>query len=222
MGIADVEAAFFGGDEGAFSEKSIRLAFIRKVYSILTLQLVVTFIPVLGLTIYRYFYIQRNARNSIAINALSHRVNNQKDVDAFVNDNSTAIIVTAVVSLVAMLVLSIMLSCCESKCESQNDDFWRQQMSHELHIFSQTDVRRTHPWNLICLGLYTLFTTFAVSFITLGYGEDAVGYAVGFTIVITVGLTIFAMQTKIDFTVCYQLAFVLLLCCKQPQSKRFC
>ena len=91
------------------------------------------------------------------------------------------------VSAVFMITLSCALSCCEN-------------------------VRRTHPWNLICLGLYTLATTVLVTFATVAYDTTSVAYAAGFTAAITIGLTIFAMQTKIDFTIYYQLAFVLLLC----------
>lgn len=38
---------------GAFGDKAIRMAFIRKVYGILSVQLLVTFAPVIGITAYR-------------------------------------------------------------------------------------------------------------------------------------------------------------------------
>jgi hypothetical protein len=169
MGWNDVETGILGDmNDGPFSEKAIRLAFVRKVYSILTLQLVVTFIPVLALTIYR------------------SNPENDEQMIQYMAQNSGGVIAALIISIVFMITLSIMLSCCEN-------------------------VRRTHPWNMICLGLYTLATTVLVTFITIAYSTDAVGYAMGFTVVITLGLTIFAIQTKIDFTVLYQLGFALLL-----------
>jgi len=167
MGNEDVETGFFGTDVGPFSEKAVRMAFVRKVYSILSIQLIATFIPVIALTVYR--------------------IKHSQEVLKYLGENMTLVYVMFGVSAVFMIVLSIMLSCCEN-------------------------VRRTHPWNLICLGLYTLCTTVLVTFATVAYDTNSVAYAAGFTAAITIGLTIFAMQTKIDFTIYYQLAFVLLLC----------
>lgn len=51
-----VEAGTGIQDYNMFAEKQVRLGFVRKVYAILGCQLLVTFGPVLGLTIYRYRY----------------------------------------------------------------------------------------------------------------------------------------------------------------------
>lgn len=50
---SDVETGTAGTELSAFGDKAIRLAFIRKVYGILSVQLMVTFAPVLGVTVYR-------------------------------------------------------------------------------------------------------------------------------------------------------------------------
>merc|ERR1712018_19857 len=47
---------------------------------------------------------------------------------------------------------------------------------------------------------------------TSTYSASAVLMAVGITALVVLGLTIFALQTKIDFTMCNGLLFALLLC----------
>lgn len=47
--------------------------------------------------------------------------------------------------------------------------------------------------------------------ITAHYNTDIVMYAILITAVVCVSLTIFAMQTKIDFTICAGAAFVALI-----------
>ena len=82
-----------------------------------------------------------------------------------------------------------------------------------------TDVRRKFPLNFIFLGIFTLCEGLMLGTISSFYdvGElrktrsfdfntwgslDAVLIAVGITAAVTLALTIFALQTKIDFTVC--------------------
>lgn len=107
-------------------------------------------------------------------------------VNATVREHQGLIIGTLIGSMVTMIAMTIVISCFDK-------------------------LRRTFPTNFICLGVFTLATTFVVTYSTIPVETDAVAYCVGFTAVIVIGLTIFAMQTKIDFTVYYQLAFVLML-----------
>ena len=82
-----------------------------------------------------------------------------------------------------------------------------------------TDVRRKFPLNFIFLGIFTLCEGLMLGTISSFYdvGEfrnirlfdfncwsclDAVLIAVGITAAVTLALTVFALQTKIDFTVC--------------------
>ena len=63
-------------------------------------------------------------------------------------------------------------------------------------------VRRKFPTNFIFLGVFTLCEGVMLGTISTFYDVDAVLIAVGITAGVTFCLTIFAFQTKIDFTVC--------------------
>ncbi|XP_023327752.1 protein lifeguard 1 [Eurytemora carolleeae] len=116
----------YGGMSDTFSEKSVRLGFIRKVYSILCAQLVVT-MGIVGI-----FTLQ-----SVKVYAAQHQ-----------------------------------------------EMFFR---------------RRT-PHNFIFLGLFTVAEGFLIGTVVATYQTDEVLMAVGMCAVVTLSLTIFAFQTKIDFT----------------------
>lgn len=81
------------------------------------------------------------------------------------------------VALVILIVTMIALACCES-------------------------VRRKSPMNFIFLGLFTLAQSFLLGCTSAVYDPDLVLMAVGITAAVCFGLTIFAFQTKWDFTVC--------------------
>ncbi|XP_043201987.1 protein lifeguard 2-like isoform X2 [Amphibalanus amphitrite] len=63
-------------------------------------------------------------------------------------------------------------------------------------------VRRKHPWNLILLTLFTAAFTYMVAMISSFYNTYIVLLAVGLTAGICLLLTLFAVQTKYDFTGC--------------------
>ncbi|CAH2237555.1 protein lifeguard 1 [Pararge aegeria] len=63
-----------------------------------------------------------------------------------------------------------------------------------------TEVRRTAPMNFIFLTLFTLAQSFLLGVVTSTYSVDAVMMAVGITAAVSLGLTLFAFQTKWDFT----------------------
>lgn len=56
------------------------------------------------------------------------------------------------------------------------------------------DVRRQYPTNYILLTVFTLAESFMVATISSYYRADTVVLCIGMTFVITVGLTLFAMQ----------------------------
>merc|ERR1712048_1064507 len=91
------------------------------------------------------------------------------------------------IALVIMLVSIISLACCEG-------------------------VRRKTPHNFIFLGLFTLAEGFMLGTITARYDIDEVMMAVGACAAITLGLTIFASQTKIDFTAMGGVLLAVLIC----------
>ena len=80
-------------------------------------------------------------------------------------------------------------------------------------ILSCTGIHRTKPWNFIILGLFTLFLSYTLGVISSYYDTNTLLIAGGATCLITLGLTLFACQTKYDFTGYgpYLLCFLLIL-----------
>ncbi|XP_014248304.1 protein lifeguard 1-like [Cimex lectularius] len=137
-----------------FDDKMIRLGFIRKVYSILFLQLAVT----LGFITLFTFH-EGTKRFILANRGLSW------------------------VALIVLFVCLIAMSCCG-------------------------DVRRKAPMNFILLGIFTLAQSFSLGCIVVVYSRDEVMLAVGICTAVTLALSIFAFQTKIDFTAMGSVLFV--------------
>jgi len=131
-----------------FGEKAVRRAFIRKVYSILMCQLVLT-----GAIISVFMYVE--------------------PVKTYVRGNMWVYYC----SMAVMFVCLIAMACCES-------------------------VRRKFPTNLVFLGVFTFCEGIMLGTVATFYQADAVLIAVGITAGVTLALTVFAFQTKIDFTVC--------------------
>ncbi|XP_047481793.1 protein lifeguard 1-like [Penaeus chinensis] len=140
--MADVEAdmAF------AFSEKSIRMGFIRKVYAILCTQLLITF----GLVA---IFVWVPAVSNYALN-------NQW---------------TLWVAIGLTFTMIIALSCCGN-------------------------LRRKSPYNFIALFVFTLCEAYLLGIVSASYQGKEVAIAIVATAVVTLVLTLFAFQTKYDFT----------------------
>jgi protein lifeguard len=62
--------------------------------------------------------------------------------------------------------------------------------------------RRSSPTNIILLGLFTFFESILVGAISSQYKTQIVLLALVLTASIVIGLTLFAFQTKYDFTMC--------------------
>lgn len=75
-----------------------------------------------------------------------------------------------------LLVTMIAMACCES-------------------------VRRKSPMNFIFLFIFTIAQSFVLGVVSSTYASSEVFLAVGITAAVCLALTIFAFQTKIDFTV---------------------
>ncbi|XP_055330852.1 protein lifeguard 1-like [Paramacrobiotus metropolitanus] len=146
-----------GFGEFQFSEKTIRLGFIRKVYAILSIQLLIS-VGFIALFCY------------------------QKDVAEFSRANPGMMIGTMVVTFVAVIVLA----CCEG-------------------------VRRRAPWNFVILAVFTLCESWMLGSIASFYTANEVLLAVGIVAAITLALTLFAMQTKYDFTTMGGMLLVMLV-----------
>lgn len=141
-------------NENNFSDKSIRRAFIRKVYMILTSQLLFTLVFVTIFTLV-------------------------ESVKIFVTKYQWIYYVAYAVFIVTYFVLI-----CVKK------------------------VRRTVPWNFICLFIFTAAFTYMTAMIAAYHKTYIVLIALAITVLVCVGVTIFAIQTKIDFTVCSGVLFV--------------
>uniref|UniRef100_T1JKG3 Protein lifeguard 1 n=1 Tax=Strigamia maritima TaxID=126957 RepID=T1JKG3_STRMM len=140
-----------------FSEKSVRMAFIRKVYAILMVQLAIT-LAVSSLLIF-----EPNCR------AYSHEHPEM-----------------SYIAIAMTFICIISLACC-------------------------TNVRRQTPTNFIVLGIFTFCEAFLVGSVASFYKADAVAISLGICVIVCLGLTIFAFQTKYDFTMCGGMLFVALL-----------
>jgi FtsH-binding integral membrane protein len=134
-----------------FSEKSIRLAFIRKVYTLLSVQLAVT-VGLIALFIYH------------------------EGIKEFTRNN-----VWFYVSVYAVFLVTLIMLACPCCCPCG-------------------DIRRKAPGNYICLTVFTLASGVLLGVISAQYDVEVVILAIGSTALITIGLTLFAFQTKWDFT----------------------
>ncbi|KAM3853977.1 protein lifeguard 3-like [Vipera latastei] len=138
-----------------WDDKKVRHTFIRKVYSIISVQLLVT----------------------VGIIAIFTFV---EPVSGFVRRNVAVYYASYAVFLVTYLVLV----CCEGP-------------------------RRRFPWNLILLFIFTLAMGFMTGTIASMYSTKAVLIALLITAIVSIIVTIFCFQTKVDFTSCTGLFCVL-------------
>lgn len=151
---------------GAFNETSnpnlrdkvIRIQFIRKVYLIVTTQLLFTF-------------------GFVCLFCFVEPIKNfaQSDTGLYLYIASYGI-------FVVLIIIFSMCSCTKG-------------------------LRRT-PWNYILLWSITLSMTYMLSMISAYHDTLSVMFAIAITMLITLGVTAFSMQTKYDFTNCW----MVLLC----------
>ncbi|XP_054846923.1 protein lifeguard 1-like [Eublepharis macularius] len=141
------QLATLGEDEGPFSEKNVRRAFIRKIYLILTIQLGFT-VGIICLFVYWRFlkiWVRRRPWFCYAL-------------------------------LPAILILAITLACCDH-------------------------ARRKVPLNYILLLIFTILEGMLLGSIASFFDADGIMWAVAGTAFVTLGLSLFALQTKWDLTI---------------------
>ncbi|XP_045110149.1 protein lifeguard 3-like isoform X1 [Portunus trituberculatus] len=138
----------------SFSDKAVRHAFIRKVYLILMVQLLITFLIVSLFTFHTgtKMFVRRN-------------------------------VWVYYMSYVVFLVTYISMVCCSG-------------------------VRRKWPGNFIMLGIFTLALSYVTGTIASFYETSIVIMTIGITCAICFLITLFATQTKYDFTGCGIYLFV--------------
>ncbi|CAG5130565.1 unnamed protein product [Candidula unifasciata] len=144
-------------NESSFSEKNVRLGFIRKVYAILFIQIGIT-----AAMISLFLFVD--------------------EVKHYSNSNPWMWILAFVLTFVILIVLA----CCP-------------------------DFRRQSPINMILLMAFTLCEGFLLGAVSSHYGRDEVLMAVGITALVALALTIFAFQTRWDFTMMGGMLFVLVI-----------
>ncbi|XP_055311513.1 protein lifeguard 1-like isoform X2 [Sitodiplosis mosellana] len=129
-----------------FNDDSIRRNFIRKVFSLIATQLVITFVLV--------FLISqpRGIREYMFRNAWIFHL-----------------------GLIGLIISMLTIVCSEG-------------------------IRRTYPSNMICLGVITLCEGICIGYIGAIYEPDVILTALGLTVIVVMGLSWFAVQTKYDFT----------------------
>jgi len=140
---------------GEWDDRKVRHTFIRKVYTIISIQLLIT----------------------VAIIAIFTFV---KPVGDFVRRN----LYVYYVSYAVFLATYLTLACCQGP-------------------------RRRFPWNIILLTIFTLAMGFMTGTISSVYETKAVIIAMIITAVVSISVTIFCFQTKVDFTSCTGLFCVL-------------
>ncbi|CAH8540665.1 unnamed protein product [Schistosoma bovis] len=69
-------------------------------------------------------------------------------------------------------------------------------------------VRRRFPGNYICLTVFTLALSYMAGSIGAFYGAEAALISVALTFALCICITLFAMQTRFDFTMCSGFLFV--------------
>ncbi|KAM9304819.1 protein lifeguard 3 [Gastrophryne carolinensis] len=143
------------GQFGAFDDKAVRHAFIRKVYAIISVQLLVT----------------------VAIVAIFTFV---EPVGKFVRGNPAFYYSSYAVFFVTYMVLA----CCEGP-------------------------RRRCPWNIILVIIFTIAMSLMTGTIASYYETRAVLITMAIVALVTIAVTVFCFQTKVDFTSCAGLFAVL-------------
>jgi len=143
-------------------EKSIKMAFVRKVYSILATQLGITVAIVLGF-VYAAFVVEDGGPNPTNPTALG----------GWILTNGLTVIL---VSLIPVL----MILCC-------------------LH-----GMKNRYPHNYVLLFFFTIFESVSLAFLCVfyyaaGYGDQII-LAAALTLIIVLVLTLFTMQTRIDWS----------------------
>jgi len=139
-----------------FSEKSVRHGFLRRVYAILSMQILLT-------------------TGIVAIFMLG------PGVKEYVRGPTGAWLYG--ISMLGTISFLLAMACFEK-------------------------ARRAWPTNIICLLGFTFFESILLGVVTCHYDTHMVLTAAGITALVTFGLTIFALQTKYDFTMMGGMLFI--------------
>merc|ERR1712179_350062 len=201
--------------EMKFGDKAVRRGFIRKVYSILCVQLSFTVASIA----FFIFYIPRHycTREETESIAYTYGI----DMDTYPDTTSN----------VSVSKEEILLKICARQFAMDHQwMLWCSMGVSFLVLIPMACVRTlrvSFPANFLLLALFTVAEAVMLGLASMRYETDAVIIAAGITAVIVFALTVFAFQTKIDFTmmsgilICVLLVFVLfgLIAMFLPQSR---
>ncbi|CAH8622760.1 unnamed protein product [Dicrocoelium dendriticum] len=210
-----------------FSDKSIRHAFIRKVYLILTAQLCVTcaFVclfllePTVGRWVRRnsWFYYMSYATFIVTYIALvcCPNVRRRYPGNFIALGVFVYLILTAQLCVTCAFVCLFLLEPTVGRWVRRNS--WFYYMSYATFIVTYIalvccpNVRRRYPGNFIALGVFTLAFSYMTGTIASFYSTSSVLIAIAITAAVCLAISLFAIQTRIDFTKCTALLLVLSL-----------
>jgi len=201
-----------------FGDKAIRRGFIRKVYMILSVQLSFTVASIIFFT----FYIPRQyctaqERDTLMTQFSSFFMSTAKEYNSTEEQEKNE--------------QKLLLSLCARKFSA--DHQWILWISLILSIIvvipmaCVRTLRVSFPINFILLAIFTTTEGIILGMVSMKYDTDAVIIAAGITTIIVFSLTIFAFQTKVDFTMmggmllCVLVVFMLfgLVAIFLPQSR---
>jgi len=181
--------------EMKFEDKSIRRGFMRKVYSILSVQLAVT----VGLITYFVFFLPLHyhppgcgTRAEVQVDSIDYDYDTFQDLDKDHHDRCV-------------------------KLRFVHENMWLMWTGlgvSLLVIFPMVCVRTlrvSFPINFILLGIFTIAEGLTLGMVSMLYETEAVMIAAGITTAIVFCLTIFAFQTKWDFTMLRGILFCVLM-----------
>ena len=152
---------FLIDNDSKFRSKQIRNGFIKKVYTILSLQLFITFGSI--------FYVN-DGYNLIMYNNHTNISNNANQF--MVSDEGKIVLITSIILLFFMM----------------------------IPLFCYNQLGKIFPINYLILFIFTICMSYIVSYVTIFYTFSSILLAFGMTFLITLTLTIYACQTKYDFT----------------------
>lgn len=159
---SDVEGAAnnLGSAPGfsGFSDKAVRRGFIRKVYGLLMVQLLITMAM-------------------IALFTFVDSVKLYSQQNPWLYWTAFGVMLTSMIAMV----------CCEG-------------------------ARRKAPTNYVFLGIFTIAEGFMLGTVTAAFDAESGFIAVGICAGVTLALTLFAFQTKYDFTTCGGMLCAMLMC----------
>jgi len=201
-----------------FGDKAIRRGFIRKVYMILSVQLSFTVASIVFFTFYiPQQYCTDEEKKTLLEKFSTFFMSTAREYNSTEEQDKNE--------------KKLMLSLCAMQFSA--DHQWILWISLILSIIvvipmaCVRTLRVSFPINFILLAIFTITEGIILGMVSMKYDTDAVIIAAGITTVIVFSLTIFAFQTKVDFTMmggmllCVLVVFMLfgLVAIFLPQSR---